>query len=445
VAFALTSCDLYLRRKQDPAKIMSRSKLTGILAILVAFLIALVAGIALYTSIRYVEAEAEARATIQSSNAYSHALDQLKDAMLDAETGQRGYLLTGNRDYLQPYLEVRESIEPETFSDWALAALRNGEDTELNQLIEFKLTALDETLRLFDTGNPNAALSMIQTDRGQELMRDIRAAISVRQDEANIVAEEAAAQISAYGQRSDLVSSLLAALLALATIMGGVTVYLWTRTDQALAEAEVATDEAERIEVIAKELNHRMKNMFAVAQGMLRQSARGRGDDVEAYADEATARITAMSHAYSITRDLDAAATMSTDDVIDRVVRAQLLGGHRFDLQGDSWPVQETAITPLALILHEWTTNTLKYGAWRYDGDDAARAGVTIIVHEGEGDNACLVWDETCDRAGQDAPQSSGYGAKLVKACASQLGGKVEYEWHGGGVRITLSVDKNRL
>ncbi|WP_298913107.1 CHASE3 domain-containing protein [uncultured Algimonas sp.] len=424
---------------------MGSTRLIGILATLVAILIAAVAGTALYTSVRFADAEREARTAIAEATAYSRVLDRLKDAVLDAETGQRGYLLTGERDYLIPYVEARALMGDSIDDGWVLQALRGGEDEELRRLIDFKMTELDEVLRLFDSGNPNAALSMVQTDRGRELMRDIRIAIRIRQSEAQALADTAAARSQNYSDRSGVVSTLLAALLGLATLMGAVTLYLWSRTDRAVAEAEEATDTAERIEIVARELNHRMKNLFAVAQGMLRQSARGRGEGIERFADEASARITAMSHAYSATRDLGDQRTLSSDELFDRVVRVQLLDGHRLRTSGASRDLPEEAITPLALILHEWTTNALKYGAWKEDATPTPEAQVTVTLGETPDGDLELLWDERSERRGLPVPEGRGYGSKLIKACAAQLGGSVDYDWHDEGVRIRLTADAARL
>jgi two-component sensor histidine kinase len=424
---------------------MINTKLIGLLATVVAILIAIVAGIGLFTSVRFVDAEHDARTVVKSATAYSNALNQLKLAVLDAETGQRGYLLTGDRDYLDPYISVRDSLDAASPTDWAPLAFRDGTDTELRQLIDYKLTEMDETIRLFETGNPRAALRMIQTDRGQDYMRDIRAAIQSRKSEAYAIADTAEWQSNAYGERTERVSTFLAALLGLAALMGAVTIYLWIYADKAVADAEEAVDTAERIEVIANELNHRMKNMFTITQGMLRQSARGRTDSVREFAQEASERVMAMSHAYSIGQSIDASASMSSDDLFERVVKGQLLEAHTFNTTGDTVYFKESAVTSLALILHEWTTNTLKYGAWNLHNDAKSEGHVTLSVSEGDDGALVLLWDERCDRAGQPDPASSGYGSKLIKACASQLGGTVSYDWHGEGVRIHLTLDKSRL
>ena len=74
---------------------------------------------------------------------------------------------------------------------------------------------------------------------------------------------------------------------------------------------------------MARELSHRMKNMFAVAQAMLRQSARGRGLDVEGFADMACSRMTAMSQAYTLTPSEGSDRAMISDDLrLLRIVSA---------------------------------------------------------------------------------------------------------------------------
>jgi len=424
---------------------MGWTRLTGVLATIVAVLIAAVAGTALYTSVKFADAEQSARTTIQDATTYSRALDRLKDAVVDAETGQRGYLLTGDRDYLRPYTAAQTLLEGFGEEGSELSALRIEEDTELRMLVANKLTEINETIRLFDLGSPRAALSMIQTDRGHEMMEDIRRLVRARQDEAEVRADAAADRVISYNERSGLVSNLLGLLLILAAVMGIFTLIQWIMARRVEEEAEEAIGTAERIEIIAYELDHRMKNLFAVAQGMLRQSARGRGEAVKQFAEEATSRLRAMSHAYSATRDLDDDRSLPKSVIIDRVVRSQLHKQHRFDTVGDDGDVSDKAVSPLALILHEWTTNALKYGAWKPDADPNGPSDVRISWRTTEDGNYELLWDEQHEHRENSIPESSGYGSKLIKACAAQLGGKVDYDWHDGGVRIRLIADSRLL
>lgn len=421
---------------------MGSTKLTGIVATILAALTAIVAGLALYTSIQIADAERSARLALSDAATSMLSLDDLQDAILDAETGQRGYMLTGDTDYLRPY---QTAIDLLNRNDDSFAALKEDGDGRLRQLTEIKLAELKETIRLFDSGSSQAALSMVQTDRGREVMAEIRQIINARQVEAGDMAAQASERAKFYTQRASFVTSLLLALLILSAMTGLFVLYQWFRARQAETVAVEVADNAERIEIIAYELDHRMKNMFTVTQSMLRQSARGLGSDVEAFATKAVSRIQAMSHAYSATGDLEEAQSLPNSVIVDRVVRAQLLDGHRLSVEGEDSRIGESAVSSLSLILHELTTNALKYGAWKANGHNDGQSSVKVswrITDEGRYE---MLWDEQQRRDVKAAPVGQGYGSKLIQACAAQLGGSVSHEWHDKGVRIRLTADPKRL
>ncbi|MDQ0390803.1 sensor histidine kinase [Labrys monachus] len=91
----------------------------------------------------------------------------------EAETGQRGYLLTGDENYLKPYENARRDLEPQ------LARVRsylNGEaDIEgivdrLNDVLTRKLDELRRTIDLQKAGRHEDAIAIVRTDVGQNLM-----------------------------------------------------------------------------------------------------------------------------------------------------------------------------------------------------------------------------------------------------------------------------------
>ncbi|RDS79663.1 response regulator [Dyella monticola] len=105
-----------------------------------------------------------------------HDIDQLFGEIKDAETGQRGYLLTGKSDYLAPYHEARNELD-QTRSAlrtlvWAAAQRRlvNQLDTAIDQ----KMAELEHTIQLYDTSGPASALAIVNDDRGLTLMGQIR-------------------------------------------------------------------------------------------------------------------------------------------------------------------------------------------------------------------------------------------------------------------------------
>ena len=425
------------------------SPLSGWVALGVAMLAAMLAALALWTSKAAVEAGDAAEATLEATLAYSDTLGDLKDAVLDAETGQRGYLLTGERKYLEPYTAAVGRVEG--FDYPTAPNLESGDgagrDEELERLVKLKMEELALTIAQFDAGNPTAALATVKTDRGQELMQEIRELVAQRQAGAGRTARDARARVMVLERRGGRVQLLMLAVIGL-MIIGAVSTLLQARrlARARLGKAE-AEDMRERMEVLAHELDHRMKNLFAVSQGLISQSARGRGEDVAEFAGEVGGRLRALSQAYSVTRELDAVRSMPKSEIVDKVVRAQLLDTHRFHMEGDDGAVVEKAVTPLALILHEWTTNALKYGAWRPgdEGEPPLDTEVRLSWSRAEDGTYEFLWDERHRRDGTDIPERQGYGSRLVKMCASQLGGLVDYDWHDEGVRIRLSASPERL
>ena len=114
------------------------------------------------------------------SRAVTDDADQLLAFLTDAETGQRGYLLTGNQDYLQPYDQAVDSVP------FAITRLRRAlgvvESTpatrrEIDSLALFsdeKMAELAETIRLHRTVSHDSALALVKTNRGRDCMSAVR-------------------------------------------------------------------------------------------------------------------------------------------------------------------------------------------------------------------------------------------------------------------------------
>ena len=102
----------------------------------------------------------------------------LRNALQDAETGQRGFLLTGEELYLEPYSKavpeipglverVATVLKPYPEADAAVAKLRQG--------VADKLAEMTQTVALARAGDREGALAIVKTDRGKESMDEARA------------------------------------------------------------------------------------------------------------------------------------------------------------------------------------------------------------------------------------------------------------------------------
>jgi len=108
--------------------------------------------------------------------------------LVDAETGQRGYVITGKQDFLQPYRQARHDI-PESMA--ALRELYAGEPDEERRLVaslqddaEHKLAELDQTVSLRQSQGLAAVEPIVSAGEGKRLMDEMRSTA------ANLVARE---------------------------------------------------------------------------------------------------------------------------------------------------------------------------------------------------------------------------------------------------------------
>lgn len=109
-------------------------------------------------------------------------LEKIIANLKDAETGQRGYIITGNQEYLEPYqkaLDFLHSNEEQKF----LSDLGQNDDLKnqmqrLNQLIKNKISELKYTIDLRQTQGFDAAKKEVEGEKGKKIMDEIRSMIS---------------------------------------------------------------------------------------------------------------------------------------------------------------------------------------------------------------------------------------------------------------------------
>jgi PAS domain S-box-containing protein len=104
-------------------------------------------------------------------------LSDFLSLLKDAETGQRGFLLTGEESYLQPYNTARSQTQSELDDLNQLASsgqLLQQEVQKLSALAHDKLTELDQTIALRRANGPDAALAVVRSNNGKQLMDDLR-------------------------------------------------------------------------------------------------------------------------------------------------------------------------------------------------------------------------------------------------------------------------------
>ena len=171
-------------------------------------------------------------------------LSRLLQQMLDAETGQRGFLLTGDERYLQPYEAATAGLNQtiETLRGSYLTTPEElGELTELSRNISRKLAEMDLSVRLRKQGNEEAWRFILLTDVGREHMDSIRA------QTAHLV--EVRSRAVDRGQMQVIHALQLSrAGIAAVALIGLLAFYMYLRQTQALELAGRRQQEALKIE-----------------------------------------------------------------------------------------------------------------------------------------------------------------------------------------------------
>ena len=167
-------------------------------------------------------------------------LDEVLDAVTDAETGQRGYLLTGDSDYLEPYDSAYErameayNLADALFEDEPI--FHNRMDT-LYDFLGSKFGEMDSTVSLFEEGREDDAITVVNSNRGERKMDQIRRLTSqLHQNRLRAV--------NALRSEGDWLYSINTALnlICLALLMG-IIFYLYARLTPLVRELLAAIKE----------------------------------------------------------------------------------------------------------------------------------------------------------------------------------------------------------
>ena len=206
-----------------------------------------------------------------------------------------------------------------------------------------------------------------------------------------------------------------------------------------LTDIDEAHRKSEGRALLARELSHRIKNIFAVISGLA--TLRGRGNpEREQFAAELSETIRALGRANDYVRPLSSEKKDELHELLEVLTAPYGSGSQRrISVSGNSVPLGPSAATPLALIFHELATNAAKYGALSQEG------GAVQITVSAEGDDALMVWTESGGPPCAE-PEGTGFGTRLLDmSIKSQLEGKVERNWHENGLEVRVTIPQRSL
>lgn len=200
----------------------------------------------------------------------------------------------------------------------------------------------------------------------------------------------------------------------------------------------------EQKNLLLREMNHRIKNLFAVSSSLVGLSGQHTTSVPELVADLRN-RFSALASAHSLT------LTKTSDDIahkpgttlhsLARTVLLPYLGekSHRLKISGHDWSIADTDVTDFALLLHEFTTNAAKYGAL------SGSTGSIDIECTEKGDETTLVWRERGVENANAGDLESGFGSVLIRATVEHsLQGTFSQSLSGDGLELTIKFSRSR-
>ena len=383
---------------------------------------------------------------------------ELRSALQNAESSQRGYLVGGNEIYLAPY-DAAKAMALSQFERLKQLLPPSPQNQvmldRLSKIIPEKVAEMDRTVALRADQESQAA-SVFRSNRGKALM-----------DEANLfltsiirMADGRLATVLEDQRRN-------ATLLRLATIIGGLVIVfvvgaatftvfryalevsrarseltalnlsLEDRVARRTSQLEVARD---RAELLVAEINHRVANSLSLVASLVRLQSNLITDQASKEAlKETEARILAVASVHKRLYSVEDARFVDLQEYLSSVldnVQTSLHGeGHGASLRYEIEPLKlktDSSIN-LGVIVTEWVTNAFKYAYPDKPGE------VRVKLRRLPGDKAELsVEDDGVGRM-EGPAKGTGLGTRIVNAMAQSIGGNVEYVAAGKGTVARLA------
>ena len=383
-----------------------------------------------------VEAERAQRAQVEKTTDILDQLRRIGRATLNGETGQRGYLITLDRRYLVPFETGQEQIDPALDR---LRALLEGIATprqtelvdEIEALARAKFREMNESVAMVEEGRLLDARRAVLSDEGVETMERLGRAIGEMEEIENDILTDAIANTSrAEGRVLPLLGALLF-LLILAMIGGGRLVGRAARAEAEAAQAAALGEARDRADLLARELNHRVKNLFAVVLAIIQMSARDKPEAKEV-TESIAQRIRALLTAHEVSQGELERPVASLAQLVETSLAPYRSSSQTASIEGPDILLPAKRVTPLGLVLHELTTNAVKYGAW-------ANGGTIDISWKEQAGRVHLTWRENGVPMG-DAPEHRGFGSLLMTSASRQFGGSLEREFTPDGLVVRIDL-----
>lgn len=210
------------------------------------------------------------------------------------------------------------------------------------------------------------------------------------------------------------------------------------RTEEQLRKA------LEEQEILTTEMNHRIKNLFALTDSMIWLGVRGAGSKEE-MAQALSGRLHALANAHDLVlggmgENLQAPGQSELGALIKAITEPYEYSdsdSRRFTRSGPAVSCDEHAVSGIALVINELATNAVKYGPLQ------TTAGHVAVEWKDDGEHIVLLWKERGGLPIDAPPIRKGFGTRLVESTiVTRFGGTVDYRWERDGLLARIAIPR---
>lgn len=370
---------------------------------------------------------------------------EVMEGLAEAESAQRGFLLTGDPRFITGLATVKQNIETNLAEIQRLTTDNREQQSRLDRLqalTALRLQVIDRTIALAQAGQARTAVDVILQGQGLSSMSDIRAILD------ELAAEEDRLEASRSARVDEIRTVLIIALVGFTLVLGlmffrGLREIALDREHEAVQGEELRRLLGERT-LLLEEVNHRVKNSLQQVASVIRLQSRTVSHEGARQAlDDALSRIMAVGRVHEQLYRGGGVGKFDAGEYAGVLARELVdsMGRDDIDLQLELTPgeLDLSRAVPLALILNELITNALKYGC-PPDTNGCIRVGFDA---EGSQYRLTVADQGPGIQAGFNPESSKSLGMRVIQALARQLNGRLVVEEPAVGAKFAVVFPKD--
>ena len=196
--------------------------------------------------------------------------------------------------------------------------------------------------------------------------------------------------------------------------------------------------EEDRRVLVFAEVQHRVKNVLAVVRSISARTVETSGS-LEAYAAHFGGRLDAMARAQGVLARRGPGGIDLEDLVRDELTASAARDAERVEVSGPRIALKEKAVEAFSMMLHELTTNAVKYGALSVPNGSIVIRWRLLDSHPGRA--LSWAWQEYGVPALDPSPSGMGFGRDLIeRGLPYDLGAATSLRFTPGGARCTVDM-----